>query len=400
MRTGLTLGLAVVFLIPGCGDDGDPNPEVEPPPSTTVCTADELGLNLAVSVAVDASNVFIADIDPTETTGAIVRADKACGQVERLVEGAAPSWVGVHGDSLYWVTEDALLRSTKDGEQIETLYAGPNIKWRSVAFDEGAIYFVVGDELLRIDPSGGPPETFASPGCGTSGVAVDATHVYATQGGCAGDVMRWPKDGGPVEIIAVTQWSAEVALDDEHVYWVRHTFGALSQWPKTGGVARVYPGVVHSPGYLTLDDDAIYYAGEGEVGGFHRDGSDAWNEWLPAYDAVVDGAKLYAVGEDRLTILETPAFEVTGFSSGDASLRIEWQAECDPDSRISFLLGGPTNLNATVACDDMAITFGSLAPGKYTYVAEHADSSVGFEGNPVEVEGDVVVGPIDLMPLD
>ncbi|MBL8742244.1 MAG: hypothetical protein JNK04_14145 [Myxococcales bacterium] len=60
----------------------------------------------------------------------------------------------------------------------------------------------------------------------------------------------------------------------------------------------------------------------------------------------------------------------------------------------------PTRLNATVACDDMAITFEALAPGTYTYVAEHADSGVGFEGNPVEVEGDVVVGPIDLMPLD
>jgi hypothetical protein len=60
-------------------------------------------------------------------------------------------------------------------------------------------------------------------------IAIDSSHVYAADNH-DGEILRVPKAGGVVEILASGQpWSFDVAVDDVAVYWSSETNAKLAR---------------------------------------------------------------------------------------------------------------------------------------------------------------------------
>ncbi|MCX4246436.1 hypothetical protein [Paraliomyxa miuraensis] len=212
--------------------DGQPSARVEsiPPPSPTVeATIIATGVDLPTGITVDDAYVYFGD-GPK-----LMRAAKQGGSPEVLVEVEAlgiPSIV-VDGELLYFgALGGGLFRMRKDGGSAERIGRSGNP--RSLAVDDARVYwFDGGVHSLAKDAAGdaSAPEGFVAGD--DAELVIDQTHVYAHGGE---RIWRQPKQGGDVEPIARTgHFGAELALSDSHLYWGDDIARAVLRWPKTGG---------------------------------------------------------------------------------------------------------------------------------------------------------------------
>ena len=131
--------------------------------------------------------------------------------------------------------------------------------------------FVSSDEgLLRVPIDGGVPLLLRE---GVArGLAVDDTHVYFTFGdtggafGTAGQILRMPFDGGPVQELAnalPAPWP--LAIDEDYLYSVvGYDKSSVIKMPKAGRsapevLASATNGTAFLPWSMAMDDDAIYW---------------------------------------------------------------------------------------------------------------------------------------------
>jgi sugar lactone lactonase YvrE len=100
-----------------------------------------------------------------------------------------------------------------------------------------------------------------------NGLAVDATHVYWTNG--YGNVMKAPISGGPVTALASGQanpWG--IAVDDGRVYWTNAAgAGQVMSVPVTGGEPRTLASEQRRPFQVAVRDGLVYWTdmGDGSV---------------------------------------------------------------------------------------------------------------------------------------
>jgi hypothetical protein len=157
-----------------------------------------IGANLFNSIAVDSSGVYFTLQDVGTTTHGSVAMCPLAGCTDPLTEFAAmqqlPTAISVDDDNLYWANQGnaALLNAPKSKA------TGPG------AFDLGA---------------GAPGATMlADP----NGIATDADNIYWTAQGIVsmGGVYALARSGGsPVVVIESMIVAADIAIDDDHVFW-------------------------------------------------------------------------------------------------------------------------------------------------------------------------------------
>jgi len=145
-------------------------------------------INARIAVALDASNVYLADPD-----GESVRAvSKATGVVSML----APSQVGVYGNIM------------------------------SLAADTQYLYYSIDTAIMKVPIGGGIPTSVVSDQKQIGGIAVDGDALYWSDEGTAGDyldgaIWKQPKAGGtPTQLASQQTQASAIAVDDTSVIWV------------------------------------------------------------------------------------------------------------------------------------------------------------------------------------
>ena len=146
---------------------------------------------------------------------------------------------------------------------------------RGIAVDAGAVYVIdVMGAVTRLDKASHAPVVLATAQVGyvyPGGLVADDTHLYWTVlglGDADGQVVRMPKGGGPMEILASgRRRSHQLAIDASRVYWADEGAsaglpgdGAIASVAKTGGavteLATGQPGAI----VIATHGDQVYWA--------------------------------------------------------------------------------------------------------------------------------------------
>jgi hypothetical protein len=188
--------------------------------------------NLGTPIAVDSSHVYYVD----EGASSVMQADLD-GSNQATVEGGQThvNSLAADGGFLFWATQTQVMAEDLSGSGPATALAGGRTDPRHVAADATHVYWAEGpwggaETVQRILRSGGAPEQIAAEGA--FAIALDATHVYATDNH-DGQVWRVPKDGGTVEILAAgLTYPFDIVVDDVAVYWASETTAEVQKVAK------------------------------------------------------------------------------------------------------------------------------------------------------------------------
>lgn len=275
-----------------------------------------------LGIAVDQHFVYWANViqswPPPAEAGTIMRAPKAGGGVIDLATDLVqPARVALHGDNVYWVTNQGLVgRTPKDGGLSQVLATGE--QFLDVAVDEGHVYAADplpgAGAIVRVNLANGEAETlagnggawaastlavdeghiywadaavkrlmtaskvdllpqvlFEAPSGGSSapgtleGLAVDAQNVYWAAprlcGSADGSIMSIAKEGGTPNILVSNRslCGANLAVDGTSVFWTEPDEGRVMKAPKTGGEPKTVACGQALPVEIAIDDDHVYW---------------------------------------------------------------------------------------------------------------------------------------------
>jgi sugar lactone lactonase YvrE len=185
----------------------------------------------ADSVALDATGVYFTRL---ELDGAVMVVPKAGGAAAPIATGQAfPEAIAVDDGHVYWTTgyigaDGSIQRARKDGTELTKLASGQGAP-HGIALDQGAVYWV--DYL--------PP----------------------------GNVNKLSKNGGasPVALTSGGMGLADVAVDDENVYFLDFYASTLSRVAKTGGAPAVLATEKANLGRFAIDATSAYVAAGPDV---------------------------------------------------------------------------------------------------------------------------------------
>jgi sugar lactone lactonase YvrE len=227
--------------------------DIEPAPAFGDCQ----------NVDVDGDAIYWTNLDLTE--GQIGRTELATGVSTVLADRQAqPTAVEVDAEYVYWNSAmpnaGGVFRVPKEGgEPLQLLYPeswyDPQFEWQPQAWfmaqDAARLYLALsslgGDRgiILSVSKEGGDPIFLARDIEDPFDLAVDETHVYWTHNrdnnwvagdgaeDIAGAVLRIPKEGGEVEVLAPHQnGPSSIALDGEYVYWTNWASGNIRRLRK------------------------------------------------------------------------------------------------------------------------------------------------------------------------
>lgn len=408
LRTTLLLSPLLIMTAANLGCGGDP-PSGTGGEAPTSCApfADEQ--RSPTAIAVDATDVFWTVLGPNPGEGAVLKASKSCGPTTTLASGQpSPIAVAIDTTHVYWLDDKALSRVSKAGgapEVLATLEGQP--LGGGIALDDARVYYATYGAVLAVDKSGGAPTTLVTGACAATSVAVDDTHVYFSNSGCNGDLVRIPKAGGPEEIVMASAYSTDVAVDATSVYWVQKDVGAASR-PKSGGEGHLLSSDAISESSLATDGTRVYFSDKESLNSVEKSGAGAGRVGGAGLKIATDGASVFWTSATAIHKAARPADTGMGAPpTGAGSLQLSWTIDrgkhCEPGSMMMLVLSGPTGIVSSFPCAEYAHTVTGLAPGSYQITVEnvHDGAAYGVKETITVGSGSAAVyGPFDLGKCD
>ncbi|MBN2493302.1 MAG: putative metal-binding motif-containing protein, partial [Deltaproteobacteria bacterium] len=220
-------------------------------------------------VITDASSVYWTDIGMQE----LRKAPLGGGQVASLWTGQIGTPLTVDANHVYFYDEGArcVMQVDLDGQNAAVVEANQN-EVHSLAVDSGFLYWIshtqTQDTLFEKDLSGGSLSALAQ-GIQAQGtfpmhsVRVDASHVFWAQGPYSGleTIQRLDRAGGnQVQLSAVGAYA--LALDQAYVYAADNHDGEILRVPKAGGLVEILASGQQFPFDVAVDDTAVYWSSE------------------------------------------------------------------------------------------------------------------------------------------
>ncbi len=211
-------------------------------------------------LAVDATHVYF-----TAGTG-VSRVPKAGGSVDPLSAQGGDE-VALDDGAVYastFTVDDtgAAYRASRDGANAVVL--APNLRQCESIVPSGDTVFIGGAKVLRYTTTAGSVTTLAN--VYARRLAADQTAVYAI--GYDGlDVTRIDRASGATSVLATSPAmprASDIAVDDTHVYWTTGVpSGFVLRVPKVGGAVEIIASQIDLPWGIAVDDDAVYWSTQG-----------------------------------------------------------------------------------------------------------------------------------------
>ena len=249
----------------------------------------------ANGIAVDGSHLYWAN----PSAGSIGRAHLDGSDAEELASGlASPGWVAVGGEYLYWTSP-------------ATVSEG----------DDGSI------GRLRLDGTSPPEPDFIAAAGDPKGIAVDAAHVYWSNGS-AHAISRAGIDGGGVEpsfhFIGSTEVPQGIAVDGAHLYWTTNNPNGYVSRCELDGSSEIYAfvGALDEVRGIAVDAGHVYWstAASRRVGRANLDLEEVEREFIPeagrGAGMAVDASHLYWVTSE----IENGSKDLYRYDAGSGEL--------------------------------------------------------------------------------
>jgi hypothetical protein len=193
------------------------------------------------------------------------------GTVKQIATLPQPREVAVDGDAVYVASlgtaygndHPGVVRIPKAGGP-PVLLADAGAPAYAVVLDEEHAYYAVAgfgtDTIQKVPKAGGTPMVFdAGVHGGVMGLAVDATHVYASYNTIEGTLIAFDKVTGEWFSLGPTvEGGGGVAVDDAWVYWGKNGGPHVGRTPKKGGPAEPLGTVEAETGSLAVDASRLY----------------------------------------------------------------------------------------------------------------------------------------------
>ncbi|MBK6530871.1 MAG: hypothetical protein IPF99_15045 [Deltaproteobacteria bacterium] len=134
---------------------------------------------------------------------------------------------------IYWVSRVGVQRGAFLATTVPQQLA-PNGGF-GIVLDADTAYWGSADLIRRVPRGGGTASTLAGSDGYSEFLALDATHVYWSEGGRSALVRRAPLAGGAAVVAAVATVGrpSRIALDATHVYWADPVGGTIARAPKS-----------------------------------------------------------------------------------------------------------------------------------------------------------------------
>jgi hypothetical protein len=177
--------------------------------------------------------------------------------------------VAVNAADAYWSIESetegaSVMKVPLGGGIPATVAAAQNYGAGNLSVDTNSVYWTTQDAVVKDAPGGGAPTTLAS-GQGGGALAVSATAVvwdadYGCGDGCyTAAILEVPIDGGAVTTLATEPTiSGGVAVDAESVYWSAGD-GTIKKVPLGGGIVTTLVSSAGGFGQVVLDSTSVYW---------------------------------------------------------------------------------------------------------------------------------------------
>src|SRR5579883_1165884 len=294
-------GTAIASLPP---DDGGAAPA---PAASSSAPAPSGGLPADVSVvtkgqaalsglAVDDTSIYFV----LAAEGTVMRMNKTGGTSEIFYSSPAPftgtAFAAVDAKYLFVAAGSVVLAIDKQGGVAPTTLASQvRDPFRAIALDASTVYYVTGDNVIKVSKSGGAPAAVAALQRDVTSVGADGKNVFWST---AGDGMIWRAAArGADVVVRGAEKPGCLAFDDASVYFCSGS--KVMKAPKAGGAATALATADSAVTLVTLDGTNAYYATDkGGVGRAPKAGSGAGEVLVPgggpALSAlVVDASNVY-----------------------------------------------------------------------------------------------------------
>jgi hypothetical protein len=287
-----------------------------------------------------------------------------------------------------------------------TSFATSNPGVYELALDATHVYWVVDGtfgkqgEVWRADRATGASEVLAVVPERVYSLTLDAAHVYFVQTIAAidtggGSVLRVPKQGGPIEIIADHFWNpTSVAVDDTHVYYTVAVSpnGEVRRVPKSGGAFEVVLADIDNPWDIAVDATHLYVSEmnhgrvirQSKVGGALEELATGWvgTGWLALgeHDVYFYGcdtgpctpSRLYSVPKSGVLVQELlQTAELNANKLAATSSFVQWGSWFVPldDAPMQLVVDTPESTVVGVAADEHGIYLGNFHTGEISFSA-------------------------------
>lgn len=229
------------------------------------------GLHDPRGIAADADYVYFC----VHGTGAIMRSPPAGLDAEELAITQGASSIVLDATHIYWTAavDGAVYRMPKvwEGDTPPTPeeLAGGQDSPKGLEIDDTHVYWAnaAGKSVARVPKGGGEVEVMAAQLKGPQAVRLDATHVYWAESS-GGKVARLAKDdpGGLPETVVSGQGKPwRLWIDGTHVYFTNYEpLGTVVRAPKEGGQIEILAQDLNSPRDIVGDDTHVYFTAAGE----------------------------------------------------------------------------------------------------------------------------------------
>ena len=209
--------------------------------------------NQPAFLTADTSRVYWANTDD----GTIMAMPLAGGPQTTLAsQQGRPVGVAVDASHVYWTNSgDGTIKTAPlTGDPVTTpttLFSGQRFP-TGLAVEAGILYWAnSADGTINKGSVAGGAVTTLTTDSGASGLAVDSTHVYWTDGEDPGEVKSIPLTGGQQSVLISGQNQPYgVAVDDTQVFWTNKGDSTLKVAPLAGGTPTTlfsYPVFLDGP---------------------------------------------------------------------------------------------------------------------------------------------------------
>lgn len=219
-----------------------------------------VGLDYPSGIAVDATGVYVASSNDHQ----VFRTDTSGGSMDVLSFGEyGPSDIALDDSHVYWVNYvgDQVRRIAKAGGEAETLASTSSSPYRLGVGPELVYWGEFSDGVHAVPKGGGDTVTYGNGG--PRSFATDESFLYFTNSSTGG-VRRMPLGGGPIEVLYESDgFSDGIAVDASHVY-ATFAAGEVLRVPKSGGDVEMIAGGQSGPTHIVVDEGCVYWTNTGD----------------------------------------------------------------------------------------------------------------------------------------